>query len=117
MTLLSHLLLLFLMVLTVLSEKTRAGRKGIIQSREKIVVARDDGTGLTEVPPAEYFLAWNTSQPALLPPLPPRWGVRQGLDINEHKEAWMWQLLITDNCGSEDAKIVTAMPKRSNWSA
>lgn len=51
MTLLSHLLLLFLMALTVLSEKTRARGKGIIQSREKIVV-----TGVTEAPPAEHLL-------------------------------------------------------------
>lgn len=26
------------------------------------------------------------------------------------------QLLIADNCGSDDAKIVTVMPKGSNWS-
>lgn len=57
MTLLSDLLLLFLMALTVLSQKTRAREKGTIQSREKIVVARGDGTGVTEVPPAEQLLA------------------------------------------------------------
>lgn len=57
MTLLSDLLLLFLMALTVLPENTRAMGKGIFQSREKIVVARDDGTGVTEVPPVEHLLA------------------------------------------------------------
>lgn len=45
------------MALTVLSEKTRAREKGIIQAREKIVVARDNGIGVTEVPPAEHLLA------------------------------------------------------------
>lgn len=29
----------------------------------------------------------------------------------------MWQLLIADNCGSDNAKIVTVMPKGSDWSA
>lgn len=57
MTLLSDLLLSFLMALTVLPENTRARGKGMIQSREKIVVTRDDGTGVTEVPPAEHLPA------------------------------------------------------------
>lgn len=66
MTLLSDLLLLFLMALTVLSEKTRARGKGIIQSRKKIVMVRDDGTGVTEVPPAEHLLTCSAASFATL---------------------------------------------------
>lgn len=66
MTLLSHLLLLYLMALTVLPEKTRARGKGIIQSREKIVVARDDWTGVTEVSQAEHLLACSAASFATL---------------------------------------------------
>lgn len=57
MTLLSDLLLLFLVAPTVLSEKTRASGKDIIQSRKKMVMVRDDKKGVIEVPPAKPLLA------------------------------------------------------------
>lgn len=49
--------------------------------------------------------------------LQPQQSVRQNLDVNEHKKTQMWQLLITGNCGSDDAKIITVMPKESDSSA
>lgn len=59
----------------------------------------------------------NISESAPWSHLQPCWGVRQDLDVNEHKETQMWQLLITGNCGSDDAKIITVTPKESDWSA
>lgn len=44
------------MALTVLSQNTRASGKDI-QSKEKIVMVRDDGKGVVEVPPARHLLA------------------------------------------------------------
>ena len=41
------------------SEKTRASGKGIIQSRKKIVMVRDDGKGVIEVLPAKHLLAYS----------------------------------------------------------
>lgn len=59
MTLLSDLLLLFLVALTVLSEKTRASGKDIIQSRKKMVMVRDDRKGVIEVPPEKPLPAYS----------------------------------------------------------
>lgn len=43
-----------------LSEKTRASGKGIIQPRKKIVVVRDDRKGVIEVLPVKHLVAYST---------------------------------------------------------
>lgn len=62
-----------------LSQNTRASGKDI-QSKEKIVMVRDDGKGVVEVPAAQHLLAYSAVSFAASV------RVRQDLDANERKE-------------------------------
>lgn len=94
----------------VLWEKKRANRKEITHSRKKILMIREEEKGRTEIHPIKHLRAYSV--------------VSSAASVGfQAKSACEWtqggsnvRLLIADNRGSDDAKVVTVMPKGSNWS-